>query len=71
MVGQSCEEADSEKKEKYQPLQWELTKHYPGYKILQLNFIMDIVFFWGGRGWSKELDVEMSKIFGAGSKLLL
>ena len=65
MVGQSCEEADSEKKEKYQPLQWELTKHYPGYKI------MDIVFFWGGRGWSKELDVEMSKIFGAGSKLLL
>ena len=63
MVGQSCEEADSsEKKEKYQPLQWELTKHYPG-------FIMDIVFFWGGGG-SKELDVAMSKIFGAGSKLL-
>ena len=50
MVGQSCEEADSEKKEKYQPLQWELTKHYPGYKILQLNFIMDIVFFGGGGG---------------------
>ena len=69
MVGQSCKEADSEKKEKYQPLQWELTKHYPGYKILQLNFIMDIVFFWGGGGgWSKELDFEMSKIFGAGSK---
>ena len=73
MVGQSCKEADSEKKEKYQPLQWELTKHYPGYKILQLNFIMDIVFFGGGvgaGGWSKELDVEVSKIFGAGSKLL-
>ena len=49
MVGQSCEEADSEKKEKYHPLQWELTKHYPGYKILQLNFIMDI-FFGGGGG---------------------
>ena len=52
MVVQSCEEANSEKKEKYQPLQWELTKHYPGYKILQLNFIMDIVFFFffGGGG---------------------
>ena len=74
MVGQLCEETDSEKKEKYQPLQWELTKHYPGYKILQLNFIMDIVFFGGGGvgagGWSKELDVEVSKIFGVGSKLL-
>ena len=59
---------------------WELTKQYPGYKIVQLNFIMDIVvvvFFWGG--WSKELDVclsvclsvDMSKIFGAGSNDIL
>ena len=33
---------------------WELTKQYPGYKIVQLNFIMDIVvvvvFFFGGGG---------------------
>ena len=51
MVRQSHEEADSEKTEKYQPLWRELTKHYPGYRIMQLNFTMDIVFFfWRGGG---------------------
>ena len=53
---------DSMKPEKYQPLRWDLTKQYPGYKIVQLNVIMDVL-----GGWSKELDVEMSKIFGARS----
>ena len=34
---------------------WELTKQYPGYKIVQLNVIIDVF----RRGWSKELDVDM------------
>ena len=34
---------------------WELTKQYPGYKIVQLNVIIDVF----GGGWSKELDVDM------------
>ena len=53
---------DSENTEKYQPLRWDLTKQYPGYKIVQLNVNMDVL-----GGWSKELDVKMSKIFGARS----
>ena len=32
---------DSENIEKYQLLRWELTKQYPGYKVVQLNVIMD------------------------------
>ena len=56
----NCVKKDSMKPEKYQPLRWDLTKQYPGYKIVQLNVIMDVLV-----GWSKELDVKMSKIFGA------
>ena len=56
----NCVKKDSMKPEKYQPLRWDLTKQYPGYKIIQLNVIMDVLV-----GWSKELDVKMSKIFGA------
>ena len=54
------------KPEKYQPLRWDLTKQYPGYKIVQLNVIMGVL-----GGWSKELDVEISKIFGARSSDIL
>ena len=39
---------DSEKTEKYQPLLWELTKQYPGYKTEQLNVIKDVFFVRGG-----------------------
>ena len=57
---------DTEKTEKYKPLRWELTRQYPGYKIVQLNVIMDVL-----GEWSKELDVEMNKIFGARSSDVL
>ena len=57
---------DTEKTEKYEPLRWELTRQYPGYKIVQVNVIMDVL-----GGWSKELDVEMNKIFGARSSDVL
>ena len=57
---------DTEKTEKYEPLRWELTRQYPGCKIVQLNVIMDVL-----GGWSKELEVEMNKIFGARSSDVL
>ena len=53
---------DSMKPEKYQPLRWELTKLYPDYNIVRLNVIMDVL-----GEWSKKLNVEKSKIFGARS----
>ena len=34
---------DAEKTEKYKALRWELTRQYPGYKIVQLNVIMDVL----------------------------
>ena len=34
---------DTEKTEKYQTLPWELTRQYPGYKIVQLNVIIDVL----------------------------
>ena len=52
--------------EKYQPLRWELTKLYPDYNIVQLNVIMDVL-----GEWSKKLNVEKSKIFGARSSDVL
>ena len=51
---------DTEKTEKYQTLRWELTRQYPSYKIVQLNVIIDVL-----SEYSKELDVEMSTLFGA------
>jgi len=57
---------DTEKTEKYKPLRWELTRQYPGYKIVQLNVIMDVL-----GGWSKEPDVELNKTFGARSSDIL
>ena len=49
---------EAEKTEKYGPLRWELTRRYPGYRIVQLNVIMDVL-----GGWSQDLEAEM-KIFG-------
>ena len=46
--------------EKYGPLRFELIKRYPNYKIVQLNVIMDVL-----GGWSKELEVQMNRIFGS------
>ena len=34
---------DTEKIEKYEPLRWEFARQYPGYKIVQLNVIMDVL----------------------------
>ena len=49
---------EAEKTEKYGPLRWELSRRYPGSRIVQLNVIMDVL-----GGWS-HLDAEMKKIFG-------
>lgn len=54
---QPCEE-EAEKTEKYGPLRWEVTRRYPGYRIVQLNVIMDVL-----GGWSQDLEAEMKKIF--------
>ena len=37
---------DAEKTEKYGPLRWELTRPYTGYRIIQLNVIMDVLGGW-------------------------
>ena len=54
------EKKEAEKMEKYGPLRFELIKRYPNYKIVQLNVIMDVL-----GGWSKELEVQMNRIFGS------
>jgi len=41
---------DTEKTEKYEPLRRELTRQYQGYKIVQLNVIMDVLGD-GPRSW--------------------
>ena len=50
---------ETEKTEKYGPLRWELSRCYPGYRIVQLNVIMDVL-----GGWSQDLEAEMKKTFG-------
>ena len=50
---------EAEKTEKYGPLRWKLSRRYPGYRIVQLNVIMDAL-----GGWSHDLEAEMKKIFG-------
>ena len=50
---------EAEKTEKYGPLRWELSRRYPGYRIVQLNVMMDVL-----GGWSQDLEAEMKKIFG-------
>ena len=53
-------EAEKAKKtKKYGPLRWELSRRYRGYRIVQLNVIIDVQ---GGR--SQDLVAEMKKIFG-------
>ena len=66
LVEMSCpwidtrEKKEAEKMEKYGPLRFKLIKRYPNYKIVQLNVIMDVL-----GGWSKELEVQMNRIFGS------
>ena len=66
LVEMSCpwidnrEKKEAEKMEKYGPLRFELIKRYPNYKMVQLNVIMDLL-----GGWSKEIEVQMNRIFGS------
>ena len=53
-------EAEKAKKtKKYGPLRWELSRRYHGYRIVQLNVIIDVQ-----GAWSQDLEAEMKKIFG-------
>ncbi|XP_068749277.1 uncharacterized protein [Montipora capricornis] len=49
-----------EKTYKYVPLRWEIKKQYPGYKITQINIIMDV-----HGGCSKGLSSSVREILGA------
>ena len=51
---------DEEKTRKYAPLRWEIKKRYPGYKITQINIVMDVL-----GGFSKGLRCSMREILGA------
>ena len=57
---------DTEKTDKYGPLRLELSKLCPVYKITKLNFIIDVL-----SGWSKDLEKEMTCIFGKAGKQVL
>ena len=57
---------DTVKTEKYGPLRLELSRLCPGYKITKLNLIIDVL-----GGWSKDLEKEMTCIFGKVGKQLL
>ena len=52
LVEMSCPWVDShvkkgtEKTKKYGPLCWELSRRYPGYRIVQLNVMMDVLGRW-------------------------
>ena len=47
---------DEEKTRKCPPLQWEIKTQYPGYKISQINIIMDVL-----GGFSKGLSCSGGK----------
>ena len=49
-----------EKTRKYAPLRWEIKKQYPGYKITQINIIIDVL-----GGFSKGLSSSVREILGA------
>lgn len=72
LVEMSCPEInkrdkkDKEKTKKYGALRLELTKQHPGYKISQVNVIIDVL-----GGWSKALETEMKGIFGIRYKEIL
>ena len=57
---------DTKKTDKYGPLRLELSKLCPVYKITKLNFIIDVL-----SGWSKDLEKEMTCIFGKAGKQVL
>ena len=49
-----------EENRKYASLRWEIKKQYPGYKITQINIIMDVL-----GGFSKGLSSNLREILGA------
>ena len=51
---------DEEKTRKYAPLRREIKKQYPGYKITQINIIMNVL-----GGCSKGLGSSLKEILGA------
>ena len=51
---------DEKKNRKYAPLRWKIKKQYPGYKITQMNIIMDVL-----GGFSEGLISSLRKILGA------
>ena len=55
----NCVKKEAEKTDKYGPLRWKLARRCVGYRIVQLNVIMDVL-----GGWSQDLEAEMKKIFG-------
>ena len=57
---------DTEKTNKYGSLRLELSRLCPGYKVTKLNFIIDVL-----GGWSKDLEKEMTCIFGKAGKQVL
>ena len=48
------EKKEAEKTERYGPLRFELSRRYPGHKIVQLKVIIDVL-----GGWSKDAEVQM------------
>ena len=54
---ENWKQKDEEKTCKYAPLRWEIKKQYPGYKITQINIIMDVL-----GGCSKGLSSSVCKI---------
>ena len=51
---------DGDKTRKFAPLRWEIKKQYPGYKITQMNIIVDVLC-----GFSEGLISSLRKILGA------
>lgn len=54
------------REERHGPLRLELSRLCPGYKVTKLNFIIDVL-----GGWSKDLEKEMTCIFGKAGKQVL
>ena len=54
------EQREKEKTHKYAPLRLELKQQYPGYRINQVNIIIDVL-----GGYSKELYSSVRDLLGA------
>ena len=51
---------DEKKNPQVRPLRWEIKEQYPGYKITQIHFVMDVL-----GGFSNGLRRSLREIFGA------